>query len=661
LKNNMSMANYSLSFFLIIPLIWAQLSIRAYGAEQFAAYFDKGNEKYQKSDYSGAIADYTQAIKINPNYADAYNNRGLAKYQLGDIENAIIDFSRAIEIDPAHTDAYSNRGAARDERGDYAGAIADYDRVIELDPHYADAFTNRGAARHALGDYDGAIADCRKAIALTPEDAVTYSNLGNAQEMKGAFVAAVKSYLTALAYDPRMEKTRARLSDLLQVLNVNPGFVGKVQSMLAGGGYYKGAVDGVQGAKTLAAVRKYQESRHLVRTGHVDGETYAALAAEDTARIAEARRKLSGAEADTVAGAFLVASPQENFQTTDTDVPLVAEFMAGSAIDRIVIRVNGQLWKGPTAIDYSSDRTLASLDDRIPLEPGDNQIALVAFAGNKVFRKKLTANRRLPPSVAISKREKWAVIIGVSDYVDPEMQDLKYAVDDAEDFASVLIRDFAFPPNHICLLTDGRRQAFQGVARRQPTAANIRKAVFSDLLKRKKEDTLVIYYSGHGALVPDPTVPTGQVAYLAAMDFEKQVPEVNGIELERVKRRALLPSDRIFLIIDSCFSGGGQVGAKTVTTPGLVYKSVQLDITGGFAGIGKGRILLSSSQAHQVSMEFEDLQNSVFTYFLVEALAREERLSEVFGYVYEHVREYTHGNQMPIKETIMEEGRIVLF
>jgi tetratricopeptide (TPR) repeat protein len=646
---------------LLLRPLWVQPLFSGQSAGIPAAFFENGNEKYRQGDYSGAIADYKKAIDINPRYADAYSNRGLARYKLGDLQGAIKDFDRAIEINPIHTDAYNNRGAARDELGDYTGAIADYDRVIELDPNYADAFTNRGAAKHALGDYLGAIADYRHAIDLNPENAVVYSNLGTAHEMKGDYIAAVKSYQSALDLDSHLEKARARLKDLLQVLDVNPGFVGKIQSMLAGNGYYKGPVDGVQGPKTHTAIYEYQGNRHLTPTGHVDGATFAALSADDLGRVAAAPRELLGNKDNAVVGAIQVTSPEENLQTAAPDIPLEAKLVASSPIDSIVIRLNGKKWKGPTAIDYSSDRTVASLDDRIPLEQGDNQIALIAFAGKKLFRKKIKVNRRHSSSGTNSKREKWAVIIGVADYIDPEMQDLKYAVNDAEDFAQILIRNFAFPPDHICLLTDESYQPLKGVLRKQPTAANIRKAVFSDLLERQKGDTLVIYFSGHGALVPDPTVATGQVAYLAPVDYKKHAPEVNGIELERVKRRAFLPPERIFLIIDSCFSGGGQTGAKTVTTPGLAYKSVHLDITGGFAQIGKGRILISSSQSHQVSIESEDLKNSVFTYFWVEALTREKGLSEVFGYVYDHVRDYTHGNQLPIKDSIMEEGRIVLF
>jgi tetratricopeptide (TPR) repeat protein len=55
----------------------------------------QGEEKYDKGDYQGAIAAYTQAIVLNPNYAEAYNGRGNARYRLGENKAAVADFNEA--------------------------------------------------------------------------------------------------------------------------------------------------------------------------------------------------------------------------------------------------------------------------------------------------------------------------------------------------------------------------------------------------------------------------------------------------------------------------------------------------------------------------------------------------------------------------------------
>jgi tetratricopeptide (TPR) repeat protein len=50
------------------------------------------------SDLDGAIADYDQAIKLNPKFGLAYKNRGKAKQEKGDLDGAIADFNRAIKL-----------------------------------------------------------------------------------------------------------------------------------------------------------------------------------------------------------------------------------------------------------------------------------------------------------------------------------------------------------------------------------------------------------------------------------------------------------------------------------------------------------------------------------------------------------------------------------
>jgi V8-like Glu-specific endopeptidase len=89
-------------------------------------FFIKGNEKASNKDYKGAIADYTEAIKLTPNYYKSYYNRGLARRELGDKQGAITDYTQAIKINPNLAQAYYNRGIARYGLGDKQGAITDY-------------------------------------------------------------------------------------------------------------------------------------------------------------------------------------------------------------------------------------------------------------------------------------------------------------------------------------------------------------------------------------------------------------------------------------------------------------------------------------------------------------------------------------------------------
>ena len=79
------------------------------------------------------------------------------------MSNAIADYTKAIELKPDFVDAYNNRGLAKANLQDYRGAIADYNKAIELTPDYANAYYNRGSAKAALKDLDGACLDWSKA------------------------------------------------------------------------------------------------------------------------------------------------------------------------------------------------------------------------------------------------------------------------------------------------------------------------------------------------------------------------------------------------------------------------------------------------------------------------------------------------------------------
>ena len=97
----------------------------------------QGEEKDEKGDYQGAIAAYTQAILLSPNYAEAYNGRGNARYRLGDYKAAVADFNEALRINPNYAKAYNSRGNVRAELGDKQGAIQDFQKA-------ADLFQNQG-------------------------------------------------------------------------------------------------------------------------------------------------------------------------------------------------------------------------------------------------------------------------------------------------------------------------------------------------------------------------------------------------------------------------------------------------------------------------------------------------------------------------------------
>ncbi len=171
-------------------------------------YFNRGVDRSKLGDKQGAIADYTQAIQIDPNYAKAYRYRGVARYNLGDNQGAIDDYTQAIKIDPNYANAYYARGDARYLLGDKQGGIDDYTQAIRIDPNYANAYYNRGYARYLLGDKQGGIDDYTQAIKIDPNYANAYYNRGLARSDLGNNQSAIDDFETAANIFKRQGKTK---------------------------------------------------------------------------------------------------------------------------------------------------------------------------------------------------------------------------------------------------------------------------------------------------------------------------------------------------------------------------------------------------------------------------------------------------------------------
>jgi tetratricopeptide (TPR) repeat protein len=111
-------------------------------------YLKRGEDFSGARQYDRAIADYTTAIQLKPDYAEAYNDRGFTYYLKGDAERAIADYTRAIELRPNYPKAYNSRGVAYMAHGyGAAKSVPDFDRAIALKPDFRYGYINRANAR----------------------------------------------------------------------------------------------------------------------------------------------------------------------------------------------------------------------------------------------------------------------------------------------------------------------------------------------------------------------------------------------------------------------------------------------------------------------------------------------------------------------------------
>lgn len=189
-----------------IPYWREQIELASDDSERATAYFQCGVAYSALWDFQNATEQYSEAIRLNPEFTKAYTNRGIARDILGQRERAIADFDKAISIDPKNFKAYNGRGSSKAALGRYDEAIADYDAAIRINPEYAEAYNNRGVDKVALGMHAEAIADYSRAIQMNPGHAEAYLNRGAAKTGLSKHEEAIADYDEAIRIKPEFEK-----------------------------------------------------------------------------------------------------------------------------------------------------------------------------------------------------------------------------------------------------------------------------------------------------------------------------------------------------------------------------------------------------------------------------------------------------------------------
>jgi tetratricopeptide (TPR) repeat protein len=129
---------------------------RAIASGQFAGldlaklHTNRGVELKRKGDLDGAIADYDQAIRLNPGDHFAFNNRANTWRDKGDLDRAIADYTEALRLDPGYTAVYINRGLIYERKRELALARADYEAALAQPPKYANGPGGQEMARRRL-------------------------------------------------------------------------------------------------------------------------------------------------------------------------------------------------------------------------------------------------------------------------------------------------------------------------------------------------------------------------------------------------------------------------------------------------------------------------------------------------------------------------------
>lgn len=87
------------------------------GLELAKLHTNRGVERKRLGQFAEALADYADALRLNPTDPFAHNNSANARRDVGDLEGALAAYTEALRLDPGYTAAYINRGLLHERMG----------------------------------------------------------------------------------------------------------------------------------------------------------------------------------------------------------------------------------------------------------------------------------------------------------------------------------------------------------------------------------------------------------------------------------------------------------------------------------------------------------------------------------------------------------------
>ncbi len=182
----------------------------------------RGRARQIRRDHDAAIADFTAALKVNPQYADARVNRGASYVQIGRLREALDDLHTVARQEPDNAILYHWLGVIHHSTSDYQEALRYADLAVQRNPMYADAWLQRSHSLSELGRLQEAEESCRRAASLRPRDVTALAVLGFVQKERGDLQAARETLERALQLEPASAAVLNNLGLVHQALRDYP-------------------------------------------------------------------------------------------------------------------------------------------------------------------------------------------------------------------------------------------------------------------------------------------------------------------------------------------------------------------------------------------------------------------------------------------------------
>lgn len=234
--------------------------------------------------------------------------------------------------------------------------------------------------------------------------------------------------------------------------------------------------------------------------------------------------------------------------------------------------------------------------------------ALIISAEEKAKGKGMKATGTKPVKATKPYRKLFALCIGINDYSFPDIPDLSYAENDAKEVAEILKKDYGF--DYVTLLIG-----------KNATREKIIDALadLQDSSKVKKEDGVIIYFSGHGVTVK---VNNGEQGYLLPIDSKVSLKNINNpapfrrsaLRMDSLKDDAdAIPAKHVLFLVDACYSG--YMSSKAVSLAPEIENALSYNAR---------QVITAGTQGEQ-AVEHHAWKHGAFTYKLLEKLSHEAK------------------------------------
>ncbi len=244
------------------------------------------------SEVPAAMEQIRQALKINPNSADALNNLGYALQRLDRFEEAITCHQAALRLIPDFAEARNNLGVDLQRLGRFEEAESLYRQVLKINPHLAEAHDNLGEVLQRKGKIEEALVHINAALRIDPDYPEAHDSLGSVLQRMGKIEEAVTQYQEALRLKPdypeahnnlgaalsRMGRFEEALTQHQEALRLKPDF--------ADADYNLGNALQLLG-RIEEAVAQFREALRL-EPRHVEAHNNLGAALESLGRLEEA-------------------------------------------------------------------------------------------------------------------------------------------------------------------------------------------------------------------------------------------------------------------------------------------------------------------------------------------------------------------------------------